>query len=440
MKKSYAVALLLVSFLVSANSFDKDKMNALFDHIEKNNQGMGSVSLFQNGKEVFHRSIGFASIADNIKASHKTKYRIGSISKTFTATMIMQLVEQGKLSVENKLSDFFPSIQNAGKITIENLLQHRSGIFNITSDENFGKWMLKETNQKEMIDRIAQYEPQFKPGKKMQYSNSNYILLSYIAEKVSNKSYSKLLKDTIATTCDLHDTYYGGKIKPTKNEANSYEMLDEWQLSVESDMSFPQGAGGIVSTPTDLNKFYSCLFNAKLVNANSLKAMTNLKQGYGYGLGQVPFDSKKAYSHSGRIDEFYSMTAYFSEDKLTYSYISNGQVMPTNDIAIGILSIYFGKNYKLPEFKPTLQHSSEELDMYLGTYSVSTFPLKITIFKKSKTLFAQATGQGAFPIKATKKDVFTFDTAGIVLEFNPKKEGMTLKQGGGVYTMQKEKQ
>ena len=213
--------LLSISLNTSAQSFDKDKMNALFDHIESNNQGIMSIAISYDNKEVYHRSIGYASIADNIKASNKTKYRIGSISKTFTATLIMQLVEQEKLSLTTKLSKFFPTIKNADKITIENLLQHRSGIFNITSDESFLKWMLKETNQKQMVERIAQYEPQFKPNAKMSYSNSNYILLSYIAEKVSGQSYTDLLKNNIAKSCHLHDTYYGGKINPQNNEAYS---------------------------------------------------------------------------------------------------------------------------------------------------------------------------------------------------------------------------
>ena len=439
MKKSLIFVIFLISITLHAQTFDKSKMDALFDHIDNNNQGMGSVSLFHNGKEIYNHSIGFASVADNIKANNKTKYRIGSISKSFTATLIMQLVEQGKLSLDDKLSNFFPTITNAKKITIKHLLQHRSGIFNITSDDNFLKWMIKETNQTQMIKRISAYKSEFEPDEKMQYSNSNYILLSYIAEKVSKKTFADLLKNSIVTTCQLQDTYYGGKITPENNEAYSYEMSDnKWQLSVESDMSFPQGAGGIVSTPTDLNKFFTCLFNNELVNEKSLKAMTTLKQGYGFGLFQLPFNKKRAFGHNGRIDEFYSSAAYFPKDNFAFSYLSNGQVMQTNDIAIGVLSIYFGKDYKLPDYKDALQLTEQELKKYLGTYSTATFPLKITLFNKGKTLFAQATGQDAFPLKATEKDIFTFDAAGIVLEFALDKQEMTLNQAGASYTMKKE--
>ena len=123
---------------------------------------------------------------------------------------------------------------------------------------------------------------------------------------------------------------------------------------------------------------------------------------------------------------------------MSLAYTGNGIVMPRNDIMIGVLSIYFGKEYELPDFKPALELSSEELDPYLGVYSSPTFPMKVTISKDGTTLIGQATGQSSFPLDAVEKDKFKFDQAGLVLEFDTTENTMTLKQGGGVFVLSKE--
>jgi hypothetical protein len=203
-------------------------------------------------------------------------------------------------------------------------------------------------------------------------------------------------------------------------------------------MSFPQGAGGIVSNPTDLNKFLSCLFNNKLINNKSLNAMRKLKDGYGYGLIQVPFYQKTAIGHNGKIDGFNSAAYYFPEEKLAYSFINNGQVMSSNNISIAILSLYFGKNYTFPTFKPGLKLTNQQLDTYIGIYSSPSFPLKITLFRKGNKLNAQATGQASFPLIAYEKDKFTFDAADIKLEFNQKEKVMVLRQHGVIHRLKRQ--
>jgi D-alanyl-D-alanine carboxypeptidase len=123
---------------------------------------------------------------------------------------------------------------------------------------------------------------------------------------------------------------------------------------------------------------------------------------------------------------------------LAIAYCTNGQVYPMNNILIGVLSIYFNRDYLLPAFK-TISLKSDELDKYIGIYASSQLPLKITVTKDKETLIAQATGQSAFPLTAFEKDKFKFDQAGVVMEFNPDKNEFVLKQGGGVFTFTKEK-
>lgn len=206
----------------------------------------------------------------------------------------------------------------------------------------------------------------------------------------------------------------------------------------ETDMSIPGGAGSVVSTPTDMTKFIEVLFSLKLVSQNSLDQMKTITEGFGMGMFQIPFYTKKGYGHNGGIDGFGSNLSYFPEDSLAVAYCTNGMVFPMNDILIGILSIYFGREYSIPTFN-SLALKPEELDKYLGIYSSTQLPLKITITKDKSTLIAQATGQSAIPLEAAEKDKFKFDAAGIVLEFNTDKNEMTLKQGGGVFIFTKDK-
>jgi CubicO group peptidase (beta-lactamase class C family) len=398
---------------------------------------MGSISIFKEGNEAYQRSFGFAEL-NKIKATKDTKYRIGSISKTFTAVIIMQMIDESKITLDTKLSSWFPEIPNASTITIEALLRHRSGLFNFTNAPDYTSWMVSKHSKDDLLKKFIANGTVFKPDEKAAYSNTNYILLSLIAEKVDKKDFALILKDRIITPCKLEDTYYGGKIKPKENEAFSYTNINKWTLATETDMSVPIGAGAIVSNPTDLNIFYNQLFSGKLVSVESLSKMKKLVDGFGIGMFQIPFYERMAFGHTGGIDGFQSMIGYFPDEKVSIAYTSNGVVMPMNDILIGALSIYFGKDYILPDFKPAMELTSAALDKYLGVYSSPDFPLKVTITKNGNTLIGQATGQPSFPLEAFEKDKFKFDQAMLKLEFQPDESKMILKQRGGEFELKKE--
>ena len=437
-KQVLITLLLFLSIIVKAQEFDRAKMDSLFALIETNQKGMGSISIFNDGKEAYQNSIGFVSIQDNLKSNRKSKYRIGSISKTFTATIIMQLVAKNKLSLSSKLSEYYPEIENSDGISIEYLLKHRSGIFNFTNAEDYTSWMEQPISKEELITKITANGSSFEPNSKAEYSNSNYVLLSFIAEKITSTDYSELIQSKICEPCALKNTNYGSFISVKNNEALSYNRLTGWELATETDMSVPVGAGAIISTPTDLNLFLHCLFTNKVINQTGLDKMIEIEDGYGIGMFKVPFYDKFAFGHTGGIDGFQSNAFYFPNEKVSVSYLSNGAVMPLNDILIGALSIYFGKNYSLPEFAETLQLTTEDLDKYLGVYSSPTFPLKITITKNGSALLAQATGQPYFPLEAYEVDKFKFDQAMLKIEFNPAENLLVLLQGGGTFELKKE--
>lgn len=438
MKHLFTLFALGFALAVGAQNFDKHKMDSLFKAIEENKKGMGSLAIHKNGEPVYQQSMGYGDISQNRKAHAGTRYRIGSISKTFTAAMILQLVEEGKLSLDSKLSQFYPDIPNASQITVEDLLRHQSGLFNFTNDEAYLGYMEQPKTKQELLELFEKQEPVFEPGARNDYSNTNYVLLSLILEDLEKSDYARVLKKRITGPLDLEDTYYGGKINSANSEAFSYRKKKDWEPATETDMSIPIGAGAIVSTPSDLNEFFTALFNGKILKPETVEKMKTLNNGFGMGIFSYPFNEKTFYGHTGGIDGFNSMSMYYPEENLAVTYISNATDYSPNDILIGAMSVYWGMDYAIPSFKPAMQIPAEKLELYSGTYGSDSFPLKVKIFVEDDTLMGQATGQPSFPLEAYEEDKFQFVRAGLKMEFNPKENTMTLLQGGNAYELVKE--
>jgi CubicO group peptidase (beta-lactamase class C family) len=439
MKKQFLLfSLLLASLAIAAQSVNTAKLDSLFQRIDENDQGMGSISIFKNGNEVYQSTFGYANIEEELPADALTKYRIGSISKTFTAVIVMQLIDEKHLMLDTKLDKFFRLLPNADKITIRQLLGHRSGLYNYTDNPEYGQWCYEPQSREQMLLRVKEGGVVFEPDEKAEYSNTNYLLLSYIAEEITGQRYDVLLQQRIAKPCGLQNTYFGGTTDSDRNEAFSYARASRWELVPETSTSAAMGAGGVVSTPAGLNRFMICLFTGTLISDSARQQMMNIRDGYGLGLFTYPFFERKAYGHTGGIDGFQSMAAYFPDDEVAVAYTTNAVSMPRNDILIGALSIFFDKDYQLPVFSAALTLPPEKLDRYTGIYSSDDIPLKITISREDNTLMAQATGQPAFPLTATGEHQFGFVPAGIVIRFNPEANEMTLLQSGGVYTFQRE--
>ena len=420
-----------------SQNFDKTKLDNYFNAIEQNNKFMGSVAVSKNGEIIFTKSTGFADVENNVKATEKTKYRIGSISKSFTAVLTLKAVEEKKIDLNQTIDKWFPSITNAKEITVKHLLSHRSGIHNFTDDKDYLTWNTQPKTETKLIEIIQKGGSDFKPDSKAEYSNSNFVLLSYILEKIFAKSYSDLLQEFIVKPIGLTNTYVFGKINPNNNECKSYSFSGTWKLETETDFTIPLGAGAITSTPSDLTKFADALFGGKLLKTESLEIMKTVEDGYGIGLFQIPFYKNIGYGHTGGIDGFSSVYSHFADDKISYALISNGTNINNNDISIAVLSAVYDKPYEIPVFT-TYILTSEDLDKYLGVYASKQIPLKITITKDRNTLIAQGTGQPAFTLEATDKDKFKFDQAGAKFEFNPTDKTMILFQGGGQIKFTKE--
>jgi len=441
LRAALATALLAVGNLAApAQTLNTAKLDSLLTSLATHNKMMGSLAVSRAGSVVYRHAFGYAELAAKTPATPATRYRMGSITKMFTAVMIFQLMEEKKLALTTPLATFFPQLPNAGTITIDQLLSHRSGLHSLTSDPAYGTYLAQPKTQAELLAIMRQFKPDFEPGAKFDYSNSNYLVLGYIVEKLGKQPYAQALQKRVAARAGLQDTYYGGKIDPKKREAFSYKMgAAGWQPDTETDLSIPGGAGAVVSTPVDLDRFLEALFGGRLVSAASLSAMQTIRDGFGRGLMLLPFRGHPGYGHGGSIDGFRSMASYFPDDQLAVTLSTNAQGVSLGDALGGVLSICFNQPYKIPDFAAAAYvPTPADLDRYAGTYASPSLPLKITFTKDGTTLQAQATGQSAFPLEPVSQGVFKFDQAGIRTVFDPAKPTFMLQQGGKEFTFTKE--
>jgi D-alanyl-D-alanine carboxypeptidase len=430
-----ALALLTVGH---AQTLDKAKLDQYFDKLAEKNKAMGSVTIAKDGNLLYTRAIGYSQINGTEKKplTGASRFRIGSITKMFTAAMILQLVEEGKLKLTDNLSIFFPQVPNASKITILQILSHRSGIPNIKRDPQ--RSSSSPITKDEMLALIVKETPDFEPDTKHLYSNSGYFILGLILEKVTGKSYGDALGERISSKIGLRDTYVAtGSIDVNNNESLTYFRLgNEWKPGGETHPSLLFSAGAIVSTPNDMVKFIQALFNGKLITQQSLGQMTTLRDGEGLGMDSFKFAGKTFYGHTGGADNYGAGLAYLPEEKLAVAYTTNAKVLPVGNILNGIVDIYYNKPFQIPSFE-AIEVSPEVLDKYVGVYSSPDAPVKFTISRKGTTLYVQPGTESAAPFEAIAQDKFQIEGA-VIIEFDVAKKQMTIKRKGGERIFTKE--
>jgi len=436
MKKLLFLLLLSTSFAFSQQT-KFQKIDSLLTFLNTNNKFMGELSIIEKGKIVFSKAYGFADVESGKKLDVNTKLKIGSITKTFTATMIMQLVDEKKLTLDTKLSKFYPKIPNADKITIHHLLHHRTGIPDFLNDDpTVGEFIYVENKKEDLVKRIENYTSAFEPNSQHKYSNSNYNLLGYIIEDITKKSFAENLNTRIVKKIGLKNTIFPTKIDVSKNEGYSFAYDGKtWEKTPEWSSNLAFSAGAMSSTTNDLNIFLETLLEGKLTSKSSLEQMKSMEDYYGKGLIIAPFEERKFYGHTGGIENFRAAAGYNPDDKTGFAIIVNGDNYSRNDIMIGVLSLFYGKEYTFPDLKG-FKVSKESLSKYVGIYSTPTFPMKITITEVNGELLAQATGQGSFPLTAKSETEFIFTPAGIKMTFAENE--MTLNQGGMKTVFKKE--
>lgn len=424
------------------------KLDQFFDRLTEKNKAMGSLALVKDGKVLYTRAIGYSQISGTEKKPLTTasRFRIGSITKMFTAAMILQLADEGKLKLTDTLDKFLPQVPNAGKITILQILSHRSGIPNVFRGQNAqGDMRTTPMTKADHLALIVKATPDFEPDTRALYSNSGYFVLGLILEQVTGKSYETALRERIAAKIGLRDTYLAtGNIDVNRNESLTYFILPggDWKPVPETHPNLLFSAGGIVSTPNDLAKFIQALFDGKIVSKESLDQMKTMRDGEGMGMVTFTFAGKTFYGHTGGADNYGAWLAYQPEEKLALAYTTNAKVYPVKDIVSGVADIYYNKPFQVPTFE-SIAVSPEVLDKYVGIYSIPGAPVTFTITRQGATLYAQPPGaKTAVPLEATAQDKFKIDNGtatGIVIEFDAGKNQMTIKREGGERVFTKEK-
>jgi D-alanyl-D-alanine carboxypeptidase len=436
--KKFFIILFVSAFAGIAQSIDTKKLDAYFDLAAKYDQFYGGSAIIRNDSILYQNAIGYSNKEKSIKNASHTKYRVGSISKMFTSVLVFKAMEEGKLTLDSSLKSFYPEITNADSITIKHLLNHSSGIFNFTNLPEYNSYHTTKKTKEELLALLNGLSSEFVPGTKSGYSNSNYILLTFILEDVYKDSYASILKKFISTPLELSNTYVGSSINSDSGEAFSYVYDSDWKLSSETNMSIPLGAGAVVSTPQDLLTFISALFNYKLISKKSLEQMTSLKENYGHGIFSFPYKNHIGFGHTGGIDGFRSVLVYFPKENIGIATTSNaiGANFEFNNLSLALLKTAFGDSFELPNFEEVVV-SSEILQSYAGTYKSKELPLAIEIKEVEGKLSAQATGQSSFLLKADSENSFSFAPAGIVLKF-PAENEMILFQAGQTFNFKKE--
>ncbi|RVT71090.1 class A beta-lactamase-related serine hydrolase [Flavobacterium sufflavum] len=427
---------LILSFSSYGQNINTEKIDQFLDVLASQDFAMGSLSISQNGNLLYQKAIGYASIDNSKKtpATTATKYRIGSATKMFTAVLIFQLVEEGKIKLEQKLSDFYPQLPNANKITISDMLYHRSGLHDYTKETNYPDWMNKTKTHDELLEIIKEKGSDFEPNTKADYSNSNYLLLGYIIENKCKMPYAKAIEKRITSKLKLKDTYYGSSSNIRNDESGSFKYSDnKWNTVKKTNLGIHGGAGALISTPTDMTVFINALFTNKLVNKSSLSKMKDLIDDYGMGLFSNKYGTETSFGHNGRVEEFYTAVWYFPTQKLSFAYCTNGILYPRTDLIDGILKICFNQEFTIP-FSKNYNLKSEDLDQYLGQYSSGQIVVNCT--KNNTKLLIESKGK-TFEAIAIADNYFMNKDLGYFFEFNPEKRSLLIKETDNVYFLKK---
>jgi CubicO group peptidase (beta-lactamase class C family) len=364
MKTARLFTLFIVAFITATSAFAQQnvqKIDELLKQYYDYGQFNGSVLVAEKGKIVYEKGFGMANMEWAIPNQPDTKFRIGSVTKQFTATLVLQLVEEGKIKLDGKLSDYLPDYRKdtGGKVTIHQLLNHTSGIPSYTSRPGFFAEVSRDPySVTDFVTKFASGELEFEPGSKYSYNNSGYFLLGAIIEKVTGKSYEAVLKERILDPLGMTNTGYDRHAPILQKRASGYEKTPAGYVNAAYlDMSLPYAAGSIYSTVEDLYKWEQSLYEDKIISAESKKLMFTPGLGnYGYGfiiadrpIGKTE-QKTKVVQHGGGINGFNSLLTRLVDKQQTIILLDNvGLGRYQGNITSSIISILNGQPIEPPK-------------------------------------------------------------------------------------------
>jgi len=447
MKRILFLAASVMLLTIGTKAQNKAKtIDSVISLYEKHGSFNGTALVYQYGRPVLVKGYGYRDVAKKLPNDSNTVFQIGSVTKTFTSTMIMMLQEQGKLNVKDKLSKYFPDYPDGDKITLENLLTHTSGIYNYTEDTAFSlTGMTTHQDRKSMMKLFKDRLTGVEPGTSFNYSNSNYMLLGYIIEDLTGKTYYQALRSMILQPLGMKNTGCNFAGLKNKNKAVGYFSIDDGKGDnapfVDSSVSY--AAGCIYTTVSDLNKWANAVHKKQLLTEEDWKLVaTPYKQNYGYGWMIGEAMAKKSIGHNGGIHGFVSNMFMMPDDASTIILISNDMEDDQSQLRRNITIVLNDKKLDLPEFKTEIKLNAQYLKDYPGVYTLAP-GFEITITQEGDALYAQATGQKKLRLYAERRDYFFFKLVDAQVSFLRNESNvvdkLALRQNGRIMNAPKKK-
>ena len=373
------------------------------------------------GQVVYEKAFGMANLELGVAMRPEMVFRIGSVTKQFTAVAILKLMEEGKLGLQDEITKYIPDYPTHGhKITIEHLLTHTSGIKSYTDMGTFGEIERKDMKPEELVDFFKSQPMDFAPGTDWNYSNSGYFLLGVIVEKVSGMSYPEYVETQFFKPLGMTRSYYGSDSKLIPNRASGYQKGPDGIVNADMmSMTLPYAAGSIQSTVGDLYKWHQGLHSGKVVKKETLeKAFVEYKlpdgrptqYGYGWVIGLL--QGSVTIEHGGGINGFLTNVIYLPKEDVFVAVFSNSTGTPPAPVSQRMGAYAIGK----PAPSKKIAVDAQVLAGYVGVYEDSSGANRIITLEGGQ-LSSQRSGGRIFPINAYEKDKFFFDHAFTTLHF-----------------------
>jgi len=415
---------------------DLKRLEALVDTAVANDHFSGTVLVAKGDRVLLDKGYGSANLEWNIPNAPSTKFRLGSVTKQFTAASVLLLQERGKLSVTDPVSKYLSDLPAAwSKITIFQLLNHTSGIPNFTAAKEYESIEPFSKKPMEVVALVKDKPLEFESGSRFNYSNTGYVLLGALIEKVSGESYDAFLRKNIFDPLGMKDSGYDWNATVLPNRAAGYARGKNGVTNASYiNMSVPQGAGALYSTTGDLLRWQRALYEGKLLSPASLEAMTTPYQsGYGFGLGIQQKDGGKEVGHGGGIPGFATEVHYRMGDKISVIVLSNFQGSQLEALTAGLTATARGAAYVLPSERKDIALSAEQMAAIAGTYTMPD-GRRLWLRTANGGMTTQLQGQDPLPIYAESADKLFLRKIDAQLELNRdaagKVEAVTLMQGG----------
>jgi len=400
-----ALAALLAAALPAAAKTPAEKADAFLVGLIKANDPGVAVLVAQGGKILFEKGYGLADREHHVPVSPQTTFLIASVTKQFTASAILKLQEEGKLSVDDKLSKYIPDFPRGNEVTLRHLLTHTSGIHSYTVEPGFRNEVTNATTIEAIIEAMKKYPYDFDPGAKWHYDNAGYRLLGYIVEKVSGQSYGDFLRENFFQPLGMTNTGVYGAHADLPHEALGYCLgTNGFTRPLNFDMSWWGGAGAIYSTVEDLYRWNEGLFNGRVLDAASLQAaftpvkeneaQVNSDSGYGFGWEVRRARGLRVIWHNGGLDGFRSMLLRAPDEKFTVAVLANAEPGRPNaipELVAGEVGHFFLADKLAPLPTVNQQVSRKSYDALTGLYELDGKIL--TISRRGRHLFEQI-GEG----------------------------------------------